>query len=149
MTTDQSGATPDHMLAHELRAHARRTRMPSSCRQVYDALLDHRGKNTTAWVANRTLQEETGLDETTVRRACRALERAGWLVPVDDGRRVNEYQLATGTAIETLLVRRAQPVDADAPPVGHPCPPAPMPPQPGTDAPRTIHMNYQVNYAPL
>lgn len=138
MTTTKPDAAPDHVPAHELRAHARRTRMPSSCLRVYDALLDHRGKNPTAWVANRTLQEETGLDETTVRRACRALERHGWLVLVDDGRRVNEYQLTTGTAIASLLVR-SQPVDADAPLAGHRCPPAKMPPQPGTDAPRGGH----------
>lgn len=129
----------DQVAPHELRAMARRTRMPSSCRQVFDALLDHRGRNATAWVANSTLQAETGLDETTVRRACRALERTGWLIAVDDGRRVNEYQLAAGTPIETLLVRRAKSVDADAPLTGHGCPPAPVPPQPGTYAPHGGH----------
>lgn len=92
--------------AHELRAHATRTDMPTSCLRVYLTLLDHRGDNATAWPSVARLAERSGCRERTVQDALGALRRHGWIVPVDNQRRTAEYELHAGTVIARLIVSR-------------------------------------------
>lgn len=92
---------------HELRAAARKTRMPGSCRRVLDALIDRRGDNPTAWPKVATLVEDTACSERAVQLALRALEAAGWLRRVESDRRATEYAITVGDDVGRLAPPKA------------------------------------------
>ncbi len=75
----------------------RRKDISPAAKLVYVLLLRHQGKHATAWPAQATLAEETGLTERTVRSAIKALEAAGLIETLSKGsarrKRANVYRV--------------------------------------------------------
>ncbi len=88
---------------YEMRAAAVAVIKPRSCLSVFLALEARLGTNTTVWPTIAVIMADTGCSERTVRRALRALEAAGWIVPVASDRRANEYEVRVGAPVEELV----------------------------------------------